>query len=115
MQFLVIGKDGNDAQALQRRMAVREAHLRLGDEMERSGARWYGSVILDDEGKMIGSMAVMDFPSEKELQEWLTKEPYITGNVWKTVEIMKCNVKTPWKFNRPQEFFEERQAKPTKF
>jgi uncharacterized protein YciI len=111
MQFLVIGKDGNDDDSLQRRMAAREAHLRLGDEMEKSGDRWYGSVILDDEGKMIGSMAVMDFPSEKELREWLEKEPYVIGNVWKTVEVMRCNVKNPWKFNRPREFFEERKSK----
>ncbi len=78
-------------EAITRRMAVREAHLRLGNEMEQSGERWYGSAILDDSGQMIGSMAVMDFPSEKELREWLAKEPYVTGNVWKTVEVMKCN------------------------
>lgn len=108
MQFLIIGKDGTDDQAMERRMAVREAHLKLGDEMEASGERWYGSVILDDDGKMIGSMAVMVFPSEKELNEWLAREPYMIGDVWRTVEVMKCNVKRPWKFNRPQEFFEAR-------
>ncbi len=108
MQFLVIGKDGKDKKAIERRMAVRAAHLKLGDAMEKSGERWYGCVMLDDSGKMIGSMAVMDFPSEKELQEWLKKEPYITGHVWKTVEVYKCNVKRPWKFNRPQSFYESK-------
>ena len=108
MQFLVIGKDGKDEKAIERRMAVREAHLKLGDEMEASGNRWYGCVMLDDDGKMIGSMAVMDFPSEKEVQEWLAREPYVVGKVWETVEVCKCNVKDPWKFNRPQSFFEER-------
>lgn len=108
MQFLVIGKDGKDDKASERRMAAREAHLALGDKMEASGKRWYGCVILDDDGKMIGSMAVLDFPSEKELQDYLKKEPYITGKVWETVEVSKCDVKRPWKFNRPQSFFEER-------
>ncbi|MBI2611983.1 hypothetical protein HYW54_04550, partial [Candidatus Gottesmanbacteria bacterium] len=51
----------------------------------------------------------MDFPSEEKLQEWLKKEPYVTGKVWKTVEVIKCNVKNPWKFNRPQSFFESRK------
>ena len=92
-------------------MAVREAHLQLGNEMEKSGNRWYGAVLLDDNGKMIGSMAVMDFPSEKELNDWLAKEPYVTGNVWQTVEVMRCDVKTPWKFNRPMEFFEDRKLR----
>ena len=105
MQFLVIGKDGTDKKAIKRRMAVRQAHLDLGDQMEQSGSRWYGAVLLDDNQIMIGSMAVMDFPSKKELQEWLDHEPYVTGGVWKSVEVIKCNVKKPWKFNRPKEFF----------
>lgn len=109
MQFLVIGKDGMDEKAEERRLAVREAHLKLGDQMEASGERWYGCAILDNDGKMIGSMAVMDFPSEQELQVWLDNEPYVTGDVWTTIEIHKCDVKKPWKFNRPQSFFESRQ------
>lgn len=113
MQFLVIGKDGKDEKAMERRMAAREAHLKLGDEMEASGERWYGCVLLDDTGKMIGSMAVMDFPSEKELKEWLKREPYVVGKVWQTVEIYKCNVKRPWKFNRPESFFISRDKMST--
>src|SRR3989338_5755851 len=109
MQFLVIGKDGKDAKAPERRLAVREAHLKLGDEMEASGNRWYGCVMVDDDGKMIGSMAVMDFPSRADLDKWLQREPYVVGKVWETVEVHKCNVTDPWKFNRPQSFFEDRK------
>jgi len=109
MQFLVICKDGTDKKAMGRRLAARQSHLDLGDQMEKSGTRWYGAVLLDDNNKMIGSMAVMDFPSEKELQEWLKREPYVTGRVWKSIEVFKCNVKRPWKFNRPQSFFESRE------
>lgn len=109
MQFLVIGKDGSDEKAQERRMAVREAHLKLGDAMELTGERWYGCAILDNDNKMIGSMAVMDFPSEKELNIWFKKEPYVTGDVWKSVEIYQCSVKNPWKFNRPQTFYDKRK------
>lgn len=108
MQFLVIGRDGKDEEAMARRLAVREAHLALGDKMEAEGSRWYGCVMLDDDGKMIGSMAVMDFPSKKELQKWLDAEPYVTGGVWKEVEVTPCNVKQPWKFNRTQQWYENR-------
>lgn len=111
MQFLVIGKDGKDEKAAERRMTVRKQHLKLGDEMEVSGERWYGCVLLDDDDKMIGSMAVMDFPSKKELNEWLKREPYVVGDVWRDIEIYKCNVKRPWKFNRPKEFFDKRNSK----
>lgn len=111
MQFLIIGKDGKDKKATERRLAVREAHLALGDKMEKEGTRWYGCVVTDEGDNMIGSMAVMDFPSEKELKRWLKTEPYVKGKVWKTVEVYKCSVKRPWKFNRPKEFFEGRNKK----
>ncbi len=110
MQYLIIGRDGKDEKAMERRLAVRQAHIALGDKMEQAGNRWYGAVLLDDDGKMIGSMTVMDFPSEKELHKWLETEPYIIGKVWNHVEIVKCNVKQPWKFNRPQEWFESRES-----
>ena len=109
MQFLVIGKDGTDEKAMERRLAVRQAHLDLGEKMRQSGNRWYGALLWDDNHNMIGSMAVMDFPSEKELQEWLNHEPYVTGNVWKSVEVLKCNVRDPWQFNRPKSFFESKK------
>jgi hypothetical protein len=108
MQFLIIGRDGKDDKAMERRLAVREAHIKLGDKMEASGERWYGCAILDNNGKMIGSMAVLDFPSEKKLKDYLKKEPYVVEKVWETVEVSKCDVKRPWKFNRTQSFFEQR-------
>lgn len=37
MQFLVIGKDGDDPDAMERRLAVRQAHIDLGDELLKSG------------------------------------------------------------------------------
>lgn len=109
MQFLVIGRDGNDKKAMERRLKVRQAHLDLGDEMEKSGNRWYGAVLLDDNNGMIGSVSIMDFSSKKDLQTWLNREPYFTGGVWKSIEVIKCNVKKPWKFNRPKSFFQSRE------
>ena len=37
MQFLVCGYDGDDAGALDRRLAAREEHLALGDRMAAEG------------------------------------------------------------------------------
>ena len=48
--------------------------------------------ILDDEGKMIGSVITCDFPSQKELDEWLKKEPYVIGKVWEKIEIKRAQV-----------------------
>lgn len=105
MQFLVIGRDGTDDKAMERRLAVRQAHIDLGEELRQTGSMWYGAALLDDNDNMIGSMLLMDFPSKKELQAWLDNEPYVTGKVWQSIEIQKCNVREPWQFNRPKEWF----------
>ena len=41
MQFLVIGHDGKDEKAMERRQAVRQAHIDLGDKLLKSGNMWY--------------------------------------------------------------------------
>ena len=111
MQFLVIGLDGSDAGAQERRAAVRDAHIALGDELVAAGNMWYGAAITDDDGQMIGSALFMDFNSEDQLQQWLDREPYVTGDVWRDIKIHKCSTRDPWQFNRPKEWFEKRQSK----
>ena len=92
MQFIFIAHDGTDEQALQRRLAVREAHLALSDSMAASGHQLYGVALLNDAGKMIGSVMVCEFASREELDAWLEREPYVTGDVWKQIEVMPCRV-----------------------
>ena len=67
MQFLIIGYDGVDEQALARRMAVREAHLALGDKMRDAGKMLYGAAILNDSGKMIGRLS---FANSLPVRSW---------------------------------------------
>jgi uncharacterized protein YciI len=93
MQFMVIGYDGTDADALARRLAVREAHLKLGKELHDAGKWLFAAGILNEAGTLIGSMIVCNFPSREELQrQWLEKEPYITGRVWQKVDIQRVQV-----------------------
>ena len=110
MQFVIIGLDGTDDEALSRRMAVREKHIELGDELVASGNLWYAAALLHDDGSMKGSVYIVDFPSEEALQEYMDKEPYVTGDVWREVTVHKSNTRNPWQFNRDEEWFKERQA-----
>ena len=107
MQFLIIGLDGIGKEAQDRREKFRDAHIKLGNELVALGNMWYGAAILADDNTMRGSMLMMDFKSEKELNEWLEKEPYIVGKVWENITIHKCKTRDPWQFNRPKEFFEK--------
>lgn len=108
MQFVVIGMDGKDEKAQERRAKVRDQHIRMGDELLKKGNLWYGAALLNDDDTMKGSMYVVDFKDEQELQEWLKVEPYVVGEVWKEITIHKSNTRDPWEFNRPKEFFEKK-------
>lgn len=93
MQFVLVAYDGTDEGALGRRMTVREAHLKMGKELYEAGKWLYGAGILDDTGKMIGSMIVCDFPSREEMEkQWLDREPYIAGKVWEKIDIHRAQV-----------------------
>lgn len=92
MQFIVIAHDGTDEGALQRRLAVREAHLAMGAAMAATGQHLYAVALLNDAGNMAGSVIICDFPSREELDAWLAKEPYVTGNVWKHIDVQSCRV-----------------------
>ena len=48
------------------------------------------AALLDDDGKMIGSVMIFDVDSREELDALLENEPYVTGNVWQDIEIKAC-------------------------
>ncbi|MBN1996394.1 hypothetical protein JW935_02495 [candidate division KSB1 bacterium] len=88
MFFIIIAYDGTDDKALDRRMAVRQAHLDNAKKMHANGTLKYAAGILDDSKKMIGSMMIVDFESRQAMQKhWLDNEPYVTGNVWQKINI----------------------------
>lgn len=90
MQFLLNAYDGKDDGALDRRLAVREQHLALGNEMIAAGQILYAAAILDDADKMIGSMMVLEFANRDELDAWLKREPYVVGGVWQEIRVEPC-------------------------
>lgn len=88
MQFIITAYDGPGQ--LEKRMEVRPRHL-------ENMARIRSSVVcagglLDDEGKMKGSVLVLDFPSREQLDEYLSSEPYILEHVWEKVQVETMNV-----------------------
>jgi uncharacterized protein YciI len=92
VQFLLVARDGEDDDALARRLNARDAHIALGDQMVAEGRMLYGGAILDDADKMIGSVLVLDFPSRDAFDEWLKIEPYMLGNVWRRVDVQPFRV-----------------------
>lgn len=92
MQFLVIARDGEDSEALNRRLKVREAHLAGARKLAADGRMVEGGAILDDDGKMVGSAVIVDFPDRAALDDWLRNDPYVTGDVWRKIDIMPFRI-----------------------
>ena len=88
MQFMIKAMDGENK--LAKRMEVRPRHLE-GMKKLRSHIICAGG-LLDEEGKMKGSVLIFDFPSRADLDSYLAYEPYVTEKVWEKIEIETMNV-----------------------
>ncbi len=73
-------------------MNARPAHFENARKLKASGNFIIGGAILNDEGKMIGSMMVVQFETKEQWQQWLDTEPYITSKVWEKMDIRPFKV-----------------------
>jgi uncharacterized protein YciI len=87
MLYLVIAKDGTDADAPARRQAVRSEHLEKVKPAVESGFVMLGGALLNKEGGMVGSAMILDAPSEEEVWAFLKQDVYSKGNVWQNFEV----------------------------
>lgn len=88
MQYLITAYDG--AGMLEKRMEVWPLHLKNMAQVDCKIICAGG--ILDGEGKMKGSVLIMDFASRELLDQYLQTEPYIAAKVWEKVTVEPMNV-----------------------
>ena len=92
MYFIVLGYDGTDEGALERRLAERDAHLAGAKALKESGNLLFAAALQNDKEEMCGSMLAMSFDSRADLDAWFNTEPYVLGKVWERTEIHPCAV-----------------------
>ena len=92
LQFVIIANDGEDDDAINRRMAVRPNHLDGARKLKANNNYVVGGAMLNEEGKMTGSIMIVQFETEQQMKEWFDNEPYVKGSVWKKVEIKSFRV-----------------------
>lgn len=68
-------------------MAVRPAHLDYVRALKANGQFVIGGALLDPEGRMIGSMLMLNLDSEEQLQTYLRTDPYIVEGVWDKIDV----------------------------
>ena len=91
MQFVLIGRDGNDEGALDRRLKARDAHLKHVKASRDSGMVIF-AIALKENDKPVGSIIAFECQSRSDVDSWLESEPYILGNVWKSTEISEASL-----------------------
>lgn len=88
MQFIITAHDGENM--LDRRMEVRPRHLegmaKLGKRVVCAGG------LLDEAGRMKGSVIILELDGPEALEAYLRSEPYITEGVWQRVDTEIMNV-----------------------
>lgn len=88
MQFIIRAYDGEGM--LDKRMEVRPRHLE-GIEKVREHVICAGG-LLDEEGKMKGSVLIMEYENQEQLDDYLAHEPYVQEKVWEKIEVERMNV-----------------------
>ncbi len=107
-QYVIHAFDGTDAEALNRRLAVRQAHFEHMSPYKSAGNFILGGAMLDDKGQMIGSTVVMQFESDADFQAYLDSEPYVQNKVWldmkiftfKTATVLPSSEKYDWQITK---------------
>jgi hypothetical protein len=91
-QYFILAKDGTDAEAQSRRLKARPFHLETAKKLKAAGQLILGGATLNESEEMNGSVMVVEFENEQMLYEWLDNDPYVTQEVWKSVEVKPFKV-----------------------
>ena len=92
LQYVIIAEDGKDEGAMDRRMELRPVHFAGVRTLKENNNFVFGGAILDEAESMRGSVMVVQFNTEEEFKQWFATEPYITGGVWKVIEVKRFRV-----------------------
>lgn len=87
MQFLIIGRDGTDAEAPARRAASRPAHIEGLNARNAAGEIVKVGALLDDAGNAVGSAMIGEFADRAAADAYVAGEPYMKAGVWVSVEV----------------------------
>lgn len=86
MHYHLIAHDFPGAEAAQRRAELRTQHMQNLRRLRADGRLVEGGAIVDEEGRMCGSILLFEFEKEEELKEYLDGEVFNQG-VWSEVAV----------------------------
>jgi hypothetical protein len=83
--YVVICKDKQNAQNL--RQSLRQEHL---DFIQKNNhiVKIAGPILAEDSQSMAGSILIVDLTTKAEVESFLNKDPYSTGELFESTEIL---------------------------
>jgi uncharacterized protein len=96
MLFAFIGKD--KAGALQLRTDTRPAHVAFLEKLNAEGTLKIAGPLLDDDGKSMGSLVVIEAADKRAAEAILAEDPFAKVGLFASTEVRQWN----WSFNKPQ-------------
>ncbi|MBX6742645.1 MAG: hypothetical protein IRY87_11450 [Acetobacteraceae bacterium] len=87
MGYAVLAYDGEDDGALARRMAVRDRHLEVITAWAADGRLALGVPLFTNEGRIAGSLMLLEVPDQAGLDAYLAAEPFAREKVWQRVTV----------------------------
>lgn len=89
MHYAVIARDHKTPGTLEKRLAARSEHMDGLRAMKADGRVVDGGALLDSDGKMVGSVMLLNFADRAALDAYLAQEPYQRDAVWDEVEVLE--------------------------
>ncbi|MEO1380401.1 MAG: YciI family protein [Pseudomonadota bacterium] len=84
MLVVLIARDKEDA--LQTRLDNRSDHI---EYLERSECVSQAGPLLDPDGKMTGSLIILDVEKMEDAQDWAAGDPYAAAGLFESVELIE--------------------------
>ena len=82
---VVIAEDAENS--LERRLAVREPHVKRVMGFAEDGTLACGGALLGAQGEMVGSIAITRHATEEEARAWWAEDPYVQNGVWQKMRF----------------------------
>ena len=92
MKFSVIAWDVRGPEGVALRDEFRDAHMEMITRRFEAGEVVLGAGFYDDEGRVRGSLVVLDLPSRADVDAYLEEEPFMTHGLWATVEVNELKI-----------------------
>ncbi len=86
-QYVITAYDFTDADAPQRRQNVCPHHLDKVRELKENNNYIAGGAILNADEQMIGSVMIVQFENDEQMEAWKNNDPYVTERVWETIDV----------------------------